>query len=68
MSIEPISATDIGNQLTAHQPRQRLADCRTTAADAEAVRVGRLAVADNEVAELALRRLDGVIGLAGRPA
>src|SRR5262245_39774177 len=32
----------------------------------ETVRIGRLAVADDEVAELALRRLDGVIRLPRR--
>src|SRR5262245_30797341 len=52
--------------MPSHEARQRLQVAERWRPDAEAVRIRRLAVADDEVAELALRRLDGVIRLARR--
>src|SRR5687768_13896918 len=43
--------------------RQRLQVAERRRPHAEAVRIGRLAVAHNEVAELSLGRFDGMIGL-----
>src|SRR5438445_11116679 len=52
--------------MTAHEAAQPLQVAERRRPHAEAVRVGRLAVADDEVSELAFRRLDRVVGLAGR--
>src|SRR6266542_3928610 len=48
-----------------HEPGQRLQVAERRGAYAEAIRRVRLAVADDEVPELPLRRLDRVIRLAG---
>ena len=57
---------DVGDQVALDQRAQPLQVAERRRPHAEPVRVGRLAVADDEVAELALGRLDRVIGLAGR--
>src|SRR5436190_14168754 len=57
---------DIGDKMSLYQSRQRLQVAERRRPDAEAVRVGRLAVADDEVAEFALWRLDRVIRLTRR--
>ena len=57
---------DVGHQVAAHQPRQRLEVAERRRPHAQPVGAGGLAVARDEVADLALRRLVGVIRLAGR--
>src|SRR5262249_57498348 len=54
-----------GNEVALDQLAERLQVAERRRPYAEAVRVGRLPVADDEVAELAFRRFDRVIGLAG---
>src|ERR1043166_913482 len=57
---------DVRHEVAAHEPRQRLQVTERRRTDAEAVRIRGLAVADDEVAELAFRRLDRVIRLTRR--
>src|SRR5260221_289239 len=57
---------DVCNKMTLDQRAQALEVAERRRPDAEPVRVGGLAVADDEVAELALRRFDRVIGLPRR--
>src|SRR3954447_20319927 len=52
--------------MAAHEPRQRLEIAERWRTHPETVRIRRLAVAHDEVTELALRRFDRVIRFAGR--
>src|SRR5262245_4843466 len=51
--------------MAAHEPSQRLQVAERRRPDAESIRIRRLAVADDEVSELAFWRLDRVVGLTG---
>ncbi len=62
-SSESDQRHDVGDEVAANQRAQALQVAERRRPHAEAVRVRRLAVADDEVAQLAFRRLDGVIGL-----
>src|SRR5947208_16721901 len=52
---------DVGDEVTTDETRQRLKVAEGRWAHAEAVWVGRLPIADDEVTGFAFRRLDGVV-------
>src|SRR6267142_2135448 len=57
---------DVRDEMTLDEAAQPLQIAERRRPHAEPVRVGRLAVADDEEAELPFRRLDGVIRFTGR--
>src|SRR5688572_29249320 len=57
---------NVRHQMPLAQSSQPLQVAERRRAYAKAVRVGRFAIADDEISELALRRLDRVVGFAGR--
>src|SRR5436309_8588237 len=62
----PDERDDVGHQMAFHQTPESLQIAERRRPDAEPVRVRRLAVADDEEAELPFRRLDGVVRFPGR--
>src|SRR5258708_6413475 len=57
---------DVGDQVALDEGAEALQVTERGWADAEPVRIGRLAVADDEVTKLSLGRLNRVVGLARR--